>query len=200
MDSQGNTLIMRDLPISMPHCIPPAVTYISGARVCGTKLRTVQFCCLPWTVPGEAQGCSRWLIHPGLAGHQHTPDTHIHTQRSALMPWGRGTPQCRHQHLPPGSAPMSPVSLWGSSQWLQEALGKLGGSSRAKELSSRAELAGLAQQHGHCPPLHFRACGGTARRAPAPTSLLPQTPQYSLGSGQTQCLSSREGLAVVLGC
>lgn len=35
------TLIMRDLPASMPHCIPPAVTYMSGAQVCGPKLRTV---------------------------------------------------------------------------------------------------------------------------------------------------------------
>lgn len=108
MDSQGNTLIMRDLPISMPHCIPPAVTYISGARVCGTKLRTVQFCCLPWTAPGEAQGCGRWLVHPGLAGHQHTPDTHIHTQRSALMPWGRGTPQMQTPTSAPQLSPHVP--------------------------------------------------------------------------------------------
>ena len=35
MDGQGNTLMMRDLPTSVPHCISPAVTYTSGAGVYG---------------------------------------------------------------------------------------------------------------------------------------------------------------------
>lgn len=35
MDGQGNTLIMRDLPTSVSHCISPAVTYTSEAGVYG---------------------------------------------------------------------------------------------------------------------------------------------------------------------